>query len=92
MKIKESTIVGRVGAKALRLKMEKCVESRLQRQQWRNFQLTKFVLTDFVLTDRRNLLGKWPKSACCKSSSCRFSLSAATIRENCDKLPCTENR
>ena len=30
-----------------------------------------------VLTDRRNLLGKRPKSACGESSNCRFSFSAA---------------
>ena len=43
----------------------------------RNFQFTKFSFIDFVLTDRRSLSGKRPKSASGKSSSCRFSFSAA---------------
>ena len=42
-----------------------------------NFQCTKFSFNDFVLTDRGSLLGKRPKSAFGKSSSCRFSFSAA---------------
>ena len=54
-----------------------CVESWIQKQQWRNFQFIKFSFIDFVLTDRRSLSGKRPKSACGKSSSCRFSLLAA---------------
>ena len=32
-----------------------------------NFQYTKFSVIDLVLTDKRNLSGKWPKSACGKS-------------------------
>ena len=43
----------------------------------RNFQCTKFSVIDLVLTDRRNLWGTRPKSACDKSSSCRFLFSAA---------------
>ena len=53
--------------------MKKCVEKP---NHGRNFQLTKFSVFDLVLTDRRNLSGTRPKSACYKSSSCRFSLSA----------------
>ena len=37
----------------------------------------KIPFTDFVLTDKRSLLGKRPKWASAKSSSFRFSLSAA---------------
>ena len=59
---------------ALALRMEKCAESRLQKQ---NFQFIKFSFIDFVLTDRRSLSGKRAKSARGKSSSCRFSFSAA---------------
>ena len=55
--------------------MKKCVES-LQKQNRRSFQYTKFSVIDFVLIDRR-LLGTQPKSACSKSSSTRFSFSAA---------------
>ena len=43
----------------------------------RNFQFTKFLFIDFFLTDRRNLSDTREKSACGKSSSCRFSSSAA---------------
>ena len=43
----------------------------------RNFQFTKFLSIDFVLNDKRSLSGKRPKSASGKSSSCRFSFSAA---------------
>ena len=32
-----------------------------------NFQYTKFSVIDLVLTDKRNISGKWPKSACGKS-------------------------
>ena len=56
--------------------MEKCVGS-LQKQNGRSFQYKKFSVIDFVLIDRRNLLGTQPKSACSKSSSTRFSFSAA---------------
>ena len=56
--------------------MKKCVGS-LQKQNRRSFQYTKFSVIDFVLIDRRNLLGTQPKSACSKSSSTRFSFSAA---------------
>ena len=45
----------------------------------RNFQFTKFSFIDSVLTDRRSLSGKRPKSASGKSSSCRFSFSAANV-------------
>ena len=45
----------------------------------RNFQFTKFSYIDSVLTDRRSLSGKRPKSASGKSSSCRFSFSAANV-------------
>ena len=53
--------------------MKKCVEKP---NYGRNFQLKKFSVFDLFLTDRRNLSGTRPKSACYKSSSCRFSLSA----------------
>ena len=67
-------IVKCVGAKT---RDEKSVE-RLQKQNdGRNFQYAKLSVIDLVLTDRRNLLGSQPKSACGKSSSCRFSFSAA---------------
>ena len=56
--------------------MKKCVGS-LQKQNGRSFQYTKFSVIDFVLIDRRNLLGTQPKLACSKSSSTRFSFSAA---------------
>ena len=55
--------------------MEKCVESRLQKQNGRNFQLKKFLFIDFVLTER-SLSDKRPKSISDKSSSCLFSFSA----------------
>ena len=55
--------------------MEKCVESRLQKQNGRNFQLKKFLFIDFVLTER-SLSDKRPKSTSDKSSSCLFSFSA----------------
>ena len=42
-----------------------------------NFQYTKFSVIELVLTDRRNHSGTRPKSACGKSSSGRFSFSAA---------------
>ena len=40
-------------------------------------QNSQLLTIDLVLTDRRNLLGTRPKSAYGKSSSCRFSFSAA---------------
>ena len=40
-------------------------------------QNSQLLTIDLVLTDRRNLLGTWPKSAYGKSSSSRFSFSAA---------------
>ena len=43
----------------------------------RNFQETKFLVLDLVLTDKRCLSGTRSKSACGKSSSYRFSFSAA---------------
>ena len=60
------------------LKMKTRVES-LQKNNNNEpiFQQTKFSVLDLGLTDRRNLTGTWPKSACGKSSSCRFSFSAA---------------
>ena len=78
---------------ALTLKMEKCVESWLQKQKWSHF-------IDFVLTDRRSLSVKRPKSAGGKSSSCRFSSSAqrnantkATEYVTCiEQTACIENR
>ena len=42
-----------------------------------NFQYTKLSVIELVLTDKRNLSGARPRSACGKSFSCRFSLSAA---------------
>ena len=42
----------------------------------RNSQFTKLSFIDFVHTDRRSILGKRPKQASEKSSSCRFSFSA----------------
>ena len=42
-----------------------------------NFQCTKFLFNDFVLTHSESWLGKRPKSAFGKSSSCPFSFSAA---------------
>ena len=56
--------------------MKTCVESQ-QKNNWPNFQYTKFSGTELVLTSGRNHSGKWPQSACRKSSSCRFSISAA---------------
>ena len=55
MKINESTIPKQQSWSALALThgMEKCVESRLQKQEW-----SKFRFIDFVLTDRRSLSGK----------------------------------
>ena len=54
------------------------------------FQQTKFSVLELGLTDRRNLTGTWPKSACGKSSSCRFSFSAARrsvfLTNDCDFL------
>ena len=41
------------------------------------FQNTNFSVIYLVLDDRRNLSGHGQKSACDKSSSCRFSFSAA---------------
>ena len=43
------------------------------------FNIQKLSVIDFVLTDTRNLPGKRPKSACGKSSNCRFLFSAARI-------------
>ena len=45
------------GALALRLKIEKWVESWLQNNSEPSFQSTKFSFIDFVLTDRRSLSG-----------------------------------
>ena len=42
-----------------------------------NFQYAKLSVIELDLTVRRNLSGTRPKSACGKSSSCRFSFSAA---------------
>ena len=54
----------------LRLEMEKYVESpptKTNNGCFSNFQYTKFLVIDLVLIDKRNLSGKWPKSACGKS-------------------------
>ena len=51
----------------------------------RNFQYAKFSAIDLVLTDRRNLSGTQPKSSYGKSSSFRFSFSAA--RNDINKAP-----
>ena len=58
----ESTIVECVGAN--------------KNNNGRSFQFTNVSFIDLFLTDRRSLSGKRPKSACGKSSSCRFSFSA----------------
>ena len=72
-----------------RIKMRKCVSERLKikknalnhykNNSGRNFNIQKLSVIDFVLTDTRNLPGKRPKSACGKSSNCRFLFSAARI-------------
>ena len=72
-----------------RIKMRKCVSVRLKIKKTRwiiskttvsvIFNIQKLSVIDFVLTDRRNLPGKRPKSACGKSSTCRFLFSAARI-------------
>ena len=55
------------------LKMNTCVASL----HGPTFQYTKFSVIELVLTDKRNLSGTRQKSACSKSFSCRFLLSAA---------------
>ena len=67
-------IVKCVGAKAQDEKMRR---NTMKTNNGRNFPYTKFSVIDFVLTDRGNLSGTRPESACSKSSSCRFSLSAS---------------
>ena len=62
---------------ALTLKMEKLLNHDYKNNNGPNFQFTKFSFIDFVLTDRLSLSGKRAKSASGKSSSCRFSFSAA---------------
>ena len=70
MKIKESTIVQCVGAKAQDWKMGWTMITK--NNNGRNFQFTKFLFIDFAHTDRRSLSGTRPKSACGKTSNCRF--------------------
>ena len=69
-----------------RIKIAKCVGAKVQDEKYvkiiktksgRNFRYTKFSVIDLVLTNRRYFLGTQQKSACNKSSSCRFSFSAA---------------
>ena len=72
-----------------RIKMRKCVSIRLKIKKTPRiitkttvgviFNIQKLSVIDFVLTDTRNLPGKRPKSACGKSSNCRFLFSAARI-------------
>ena len=60
-----------------RIKIVKCFDAMAQdgKIRWNatetnngpNFQYTKFSFIDLVLTDKRNLSGKWPKSACSRS-------------------------
>ena len=69
------TIVECVGAHPLRWK--NALNYDYKNNNSRNFQFTKFLSIDFVLNDKRSLSGKRPKSARSKSSSCRFSFSAA---------------
>ena len=57
--------------------MEKLLNHDYKNNNGPNFQFTKFSFIDFVLTDRLSLSGKRAKSASGKSSSCRFSFSAA---------------
>ena len=74
MKIIELTIVQCVCAKVRDGKM---LNHNYKNNNGHNFQFTKFSFNDFALTDRRSLLSKRLKSACGKSSSCRFSVTAA---------------
>ena len=59
------------------LRWKRALNHYYKNDNGRNFQFTKFSFSGFVLTDRRSLSGKRPKSASGKSSSCRFSFSAA---------------
>ena len=77
MKIKGTTIPEYskcVGAKA---QDEKMRWNTTKTNNGRNFQYTKFSVIGSFPTDRRNRLGTRPKSACGKSSNCRFSFSTA---------------
>ena len=74
MKIIELTIVQCVCAKVRDGKM---LNHDYKNNNGHNFQFTKFSFNDFALTDRGSLLSKRLKSACGKSSSCRFSVTAA---------------
>ena len=74
MKIIELTIVQCVCAKVRDGKM---LNHNYKNNNGHNFQFTKFSFNDFALTDRGSLLSKRLKSACGKSSSCRFSVTAA---------------
>ena len=53
--------------------MNTCVD-HYKNKQWAYFSIDRILL---VLTKKRNRSGTRPKSACSKSSSYRFSLSAA---------------
>ena len=74
MKIIELTIVQCVCAKVRDGKM---LNHNYKNNNGHNFQFTKFSFNDFALIDRGSLLSKRLKSACGKSSSCRFSVTAA---------------
>ena len=78
-----------------RITIVQCLDANIKLSRWkcvlnlnyenyneRNCQGSKFSFIDFVLTDRKSLSGKQSKSAMAsgKSSRCRFSFSAARIR------------
>ena len=67
------TTIYEYSAFALALQTENALNHDYKNNDGRNFQFTKFSFIEF--TDRRCLSGKRPKSACSKSSSCRFSFS-----------------
>ena len=63
-------------ASAIRLKMKKCVEPLQKQTMGVAFFLQNSQLLTFALTKKEIFSCTRPKSACGKSSSCRFSFSA----------------